>query len=663
MLYRTALRLLGDLISPKALERLLSDGARSRGTDLENLSAAQLAEILKRDVFKRLQLSVPAPLAKRRVQEVLDALASEPAGASERGLEDRQTLDSLEAAARRFALYFDWAESQRLRALIGVVRSELELGHHPALLLQEGQDLVGALDRRLQEGLVAQAADLAELKADLGRFSAVGGPKVRRLDNLVRQIEEAQGSQALLPGEVERARKLTLDLRKLVESSVITRTQVTPASEAEDAPVQVDLDLLPDDARARLQSAEREAQARELADLARSFEDLTRASPDMAAAVADLRARFEGGELVGEGLAGLREQLASARDTLLAEQRLHLDALQTRFEALQGEGGGAALDEAGLALRVARGTLEGGVLASEALRELSGTLATLEQQGQGAARLLSLQRETFELERAARDVPGATEELAGPLQEARDRLSDGQEADLAPLWATLERRMAQAAQQREAYDLRADRVVHDYDQYRSLAGETVQKLGRLADTLRAQRRLGALSSEAREKYGQTLEQAEALLDEARAEFEAARAVTSAFGQDALAGLLDVFGAGDEGGLFGQGGSEAAPPAPPALPEELRADLDALSEQGAKLWLLRGQQALYGEADPAAQLPAELLAGAGADAELLCLEGAGQAWLALALGGDTLVARTDGAGLPALRERLLEGAAAWRALMA
>ncbi len=655
MLYRVPLRLLGDLMSTKALERLFTDGARSRHTDLEGLNRDQIEEILKREVFRRLQLSVPAPLAKRRVQEVLDALTSEPA-VNEGGLEDRATLDSLEASVRRFALYFDWPESQRLRALITVVRGELEQNRRPVQLLQEGLDLVGALDRRLQEGLVGQASDLAELKADLNRFSAVGGPKVRRLESLLRQVEEAQTQGTLLPGEVERARKLTLDLRKLVESSVITRTSHGELTPAEDAPVLVDLNLLPQDARERLTGAERESQARELADLARQYDDVTRLRPDLREQVQALRARFEGGELVAEGIVGLREILAGTREEALRAQGLELDALQARLDVL----GAAAPEATGLALRVARGTLEGGALITEALSELSATIATLEQQDAGsAAKLLALQHETFELERAARDLPGALEELAAPLQAARDALAAGQLPDLAPLWAVLERRMAQAAQQREGLDARADKVITDYDVYRHLAGETIQRLGRLADTLRAQRRLGALSSDAREKYGQTLEQAEALLDEARAEFEAAREVTSAFGVDALAGLLDVFGDEDLPLL-----APAPEDTPSGLPAgDLRAALDALAAgEHARIWLLRGGEALYGPPEAHAARLTDLLTAAGSDTELLSVEGAGAAWLALRLGGSALLLETVPEALPEWRGRLLAEAPELRALL-
>ena len=76
MSYQQAVRQLGDLISARALERLIEGAAQERSLRAEQLSQAQLADILKRDVFRRLQLTVPASLAKRRIEEVLAGLGN-----------------------------------------------------------------------------------------------------------------------------------------------------------------------------------------------------------------------------------------------------------------------------------------------------------------------------------------------------------------------------------------------------------------------------------------------------------------------------------------------------------------------------------------------------------------------------------------------------------
>lgn len=592
-LYRLPVRLLGDLISPRALERILGDAAQARGLTPETLDARTLEDILKREVFKRLQLSVPAALAKRRVSEVIAELLTATPDAPAASGED--ILHTLEEGARRFALYFDWPETQRLRGVLGVARQQAQAGGDLTPLLREGQDLIALMERRLEEGLVTQAQDLAELQAAFRRVQGMGGKDVRRLESLIAQIEEAQGQGVLLPAEVDRARHITFTLRRLLESSVVQ--PLAPDGE------QV---LLDPEAQARVLALEQEHVARQLADLAREFGPLLHARPDLEERVRAAREEQARGTVKAETVSAWRSELEAARDTVLAEQRAELAEIDARLAAL---GDSPAVQEARVALDVARLTLAERGLATDELRDLRGMLGALEAAPEAAAWLLEAGRELAEVERAARDVPGASAELAPQLAAAREALARGERVSTEALWVTLERRMAQAARERLDFDERADFVIREYDTVRHLAGETIQKLGRLADALRAQRRLGPMSADARERYAQTLEGAEALLAEARAEYQAAQEVTASFGADALSGLLGIFDFGEE----------PAPPAP-ELPEDT--------------WLVRSGVVTAGGADPAAQGVAALLEQAAhLGARTLHLEDERNAW----------VARQDGAG--------------------
>ena len=433
-------------------------------------------------------------------------------------------------------------------------------GKDAEALLQEGAELIDGLGRKLSEGLVTQGQDLSELKASSLRLGGVGGPKVRRLEALIKQISEAQESRTLLPAEVERALALTLTLRKQIESSVVQ--QLHPGQKREMAMSLMaqdqgetrpfDLASLPPEAQARVQTLEREHEARLLAELAREYSALLRHDAPLDQDVQALRERSVAGEVLGEAtMSGLRERLSLARAQVAGAQQDQLAGFAARLAALQGRGGGESTPEnestdeamqlAQQGLSVAQGTLQAGGLAGDEVLQLGELISTLENSDSLAReRLIALQRESFELERRAREVPGALQDLSGLIEAARAELAGGQMTDLEPLWGILERRMGEAAQQREDMDTRAARVMQDYDRYRHLAGETIQKLGRLADVLRAQQRLGVLSSDARGRYLHTLENAEALLTEAQAEFEAAREVTAAFGADALSDLLGVF---------------------------------------------------------------------------------------------------------------------------
>lgn len=524
-LHRLPVQMLGDLVSPRALERILQEAAQARGSTLELLDIATLEDILKKEVFKRLQLSVPAPLAKKRVSEVLGELIK---ATQERLLPAQGSqIPALEEAARRFSLYFDWPETQRLRGVLTVARQEEKDGRDVGDLVREAQNLIDAMDRRLQEGLIEQGQDLAELRAAFERVQGMGGKDVRRLDTLIGQIDEAQKQGTLLPGEVERARTITFNLRKLLESSVV---QTVPSDQAV---IPTSATILDPDAQARVLALEQEHAAQQLNLTEREYTPLLQGRADLREQHDRLRALHAQGQLTAELVEDWRTQLKVERERTLGEQRAQLARLEDALAQA------TATADMRIALDSARHLLDSGSLATDELQELAGMQAALAA-GVNAAQQLETQRELLDIERSARNVPGASEELAPLITQARAALTQGAGVDITDLWTRLERRMGAAAQEREDFDARADRVVREYDMVRGLAGETTQRLGRMADTLRAQRRLGRMSAQARERYEQTLHDAEALLAEAHAEYRAAQEVTATFGQDALSGLLDVF---------------------------------------------------------------------------------------------------------------------------
>lgn len=534
-LYKIPVKLLGDLVSSRALEKVILDAASARGLDADRLDADTLEDILKKEVYRRLQHTVPAPLAKKRVIEVLKEIHAVPAeNAGPKFTHD--PLVGLEDSAKKFSLYFDWPETQRLRSILGIAKTEVAAGRVVDSLVMEGLGLVEQMERRLQEGLVEQGQDLAELKAAFTRVQRMGGKDVRRLEHLITQIDEAQGQGALLPGEVERARNIMFKLRKSLESSVVENVAAEVAPTLEEQA----------EAQARVQALEQEHVTRQLTDLTRDYASLLRARSDLNTQHEELRARLTLGQLDLDTAQNWRSTLESARQDTLTYQRLEVEELEAKLSALPDS---AAAHEVRVTLDIARATLQEGSLATDELLSLRSNLNVLEHSPELAARIMEHQRELAELERHAREVPGAEAELQAEINAARDALARGQDTDLGPLWNTLERFMGEAAQQREDFDSRADHVIREYDSVRSLAGETIQRLGRMADALRAQRRLGPMSAQARERYALTLTDAEALLSEARAEYEAAQEVTATFGEDALSDLLDVFdvGGSDLGG--------------------------------------------------------------------------------------------------------------------
>ena len=70
-LHQLPVNLLGDLVSPRAVERTLQDAAAARGWQVERLTPGQLQEILKQDVYRRLLHNVSPIVAKKLITDVL----------------------------------------------------------------------------------------------------------------------------------------------------------------------------------------------------------------------------------------------------------------------------------------------------------------------------------------------------------------------------------------------------------------------------------------------------------------------------------------------------------------------------------------------------------------------------------------------------------------
>ena len=121
---------------------------------------------------------------------------------------------------RPFNLYFEWPEVQKLRAQVQLLESEQEAGREATSLVDDAEAQLQEVEQKLEDHLVLQARELGELQEAFEQVRTLGGAKVRRLESLVHHIGEAQAGRQLAPAEVERARRLARDLRKLMESSV-----------------------------------------------------------------------------------------------------------------------------------------------------------------------------------------------------------------------------------------------------------------------------------------------------------------------------------------------------------------------------------------------------------------------------------------------------------
>lgn len=263
-LYQALVERLEALLPPRVVSLLLREGLAAEGSDPEQIELSNVETILKGAVFRQLQTSRPADLARSQLNEVLEALvpvaASGPRGGGERGhgaggtavmprvgppqtgtegeAPSRraevltpaltQRLDELQRALRPLNLYFSWPEVQKLRAQLHLVEQEADRGEDPTSLIEETEQQLVLAHQKLEDQLVLQARELVDLEEALERVAPLGGSRIRRLESLVTTVRENQAQRMVAEAEVQRAQKLARDLRKLVESTVLDDGEAPP---------------------------------------------------------------------------------------------------------------------------------------------------------------------------------------------------------------------------------------------------------------------------------------------------------------------------------------------------------------------------------------------------------------------------------------------------
>ncbi|MDM7324490.1 MAG: hypothetical protein P3W93_005760 [Thermus sp.] len=341
-IYGTILEALRPHLGARA-EAVLEEGLKRLGKMPPELTPEDGAHLLKGLIYRELQVRLRPEEARRVVEEVLQRIGEQKAG-----------VEGLEEGLKRFRLYVDWPEVARLRALVGRLRQAPDPG-----LLAEGQALLEALEEKLEEALLRQAQDLAHLEEALERVRHLGGPKVRRLESLVETVRRAQAEGVLAQAEVERARSLALELRKLLESSAVRSPtlpeivfethETSPAEEPPSHPTDVfltvedasqlegelivDLEALSQEASQRILALEVEEEKRRLEALLTRYAPLVERAT-VSPLLAEVQALLETGTPVGEKLKALEEAFQEAEKNFRAEKRARLIQLEEALRLL-----------------------------------------------------------------------------------------------------------------------------------------------------------------------------------------------------------------------------------------------------------------------------------------------------------------------------------------
>lgn len=242
--YQATIEELEAVLSPRVVSRSIKEGLNQVGRTPDTAGIEDMEQILKSQVYRQLQLTMPVTRAKEAVAEIIDRLRQVSAGdglgsgAAEGGLvRQGQELERLQEALKPFNLYFEWPEVQKLRAQIQLLEADHSANRESPALLRGAVEQLQIVIQKREDQLVLQARDLGELQEALDEIRPLGGPKVRRLETLVNQVRTAQENRSLASGEADRAQRLVRDLRVALEADKAEKDKA-PAAGAQQAPQQ-----------------------------------------------------------------------------------------------------------------------------------------------------------------------------------------------------------------------------------------------------------------------------------------------------------------------------------------------------------------------------------------------------------------------------------------
>ena len=584
-LYQGLVRELEALMAPRIASRVLREGLTAAGADPETLTAESAESLLKGSVFRQLQTARPPDQARAAIGEIVERLkafatevpvadgsrtspeAARPSGpgggapprasdaptatappaardaATRAAQKDR--IDALRAALRPLNLYFGWAEVRKLRSQVQLVGDELAAGRDPTGLVDDAEAQLEVVQRKLEDHLVLQARDLADLEESMEVVAGLGGNRVRRLEALVATVRDAQAQRTIAEGEVERAQKLARDLRKLVESSVLDEGEAPPdlgrgdgrrtlrrdgdrrpreragppppgelaaegtagLEELDEIAAEVagiDPSTLAPEVSERLRALDVDGERRTLDTLAVRYAEVVRYAPAHEGAFAAVRAAHADGRPATDDVVALETALK-------AEETARRDALRREFEALRDEL--ERLSEATDVTDVRRAIHVVLDVVGEALPALDDVTAARDLHAEIAERAATAERTAADAERRRVDLLGQRDALRGRLDAALARAPEGvagtNDDVLGRAWRSLNEaralldddavdpgsleqgRDAEAGWERALAESSDDR----YERLRARARELAARLGQLPDLPSLQARRSALEPE------------------------------------------------------------------------------------------------------------------------------------------------------------------------
>lgn len=369
--YQATIQELEAVLSPRVVSRSIKEGLNQVGRTPETAGIEDMEKILKAQVYRQLQLTMPVTRAKEAVSEMIERLRLVSAGeggeeGGQSGLDAQgEELRKLQEAQKPFNLYFEWPEVQKLRAQIQLLEADHEAGRESPALVKGANEQLQLVMQKREDQLVLQARDLGELQEALEEVRAAGGPKLRRLETLVNQVRAAQENRQLAAAERDRAQRLARDLRVALEESAAADEADAaeadaaegrapqPATEAPAAqpPLAEPLDVEAEEAELlsvdapkrgeatseRIRRIDLGAEQRELRQLESEFAQVLAYVPELGERLTELRSELEEGRSVQPILSGLGADLEATKLALRDDLRDELEEIVGRLPRLRSD--------------------------------------------------------------------------------------------------------------------------------------------------------------------------------------------------------------------------------------------------------------------------------------------------------------------------------------
>ncbi len=549
--YQATIKQLEGVLSPRVASQSLQEGLKKLQKTPDTVAVEDVETILKAQVYRRLQVTLPPDKAKDAVQRLLEGLRDVPKGGAadtaDTGVDlqaQARDIGALKDALKPFNLYFEWPETQKLRAQLQLLEAEQEAGRDAHELIDEARAQLGVMEQKLEGQLVTQAKELSELKDAFKQVKSLGGSKVRRLENLIGQIESAQEGRQSAPSEVERARKIATDLRKLVASAVLEPSEETSAAPSQENLTSVQTSRVSEE----LKRLDLENDVRELERLTGEFANLFLFEPALAEHIEGARATLAAQTPLGERLGELRERLVQAQTALRDELRTELGDIAAYVKTLDD----VDTHELEVALPITLSVLETTLPARADVQRVRDLYSLLTAEGtddpERAAQIAELHG--LESEAAAYlelDDDAATQ-LALLLDASRTQLEVGREAaDLSQAWPLLKEVREVVAQRAVTFEPRLDAALEAFGPIASLNTDETLSVKRTLRHLDAQRTaFGRVAPRMQAQLITALSEAEATLGELQGVWEATRAVAGQLvSGNMFDDILGIFGSDEE----------------------------------------------------------------------------------------------------------------------